>query len=40
MRVYAMISNTKENMQHFLSRGPILKSKLTVVLLKYMLMVL
>ena len=30
MRVYAMISNTKENMQHFLSRGPILKSKLTV----------
>ena len=30
MRVYAMISNTKENMQHFLSRGPILKNKLTV----------
>ena len=30
MRVYAMISNTKENMQHFLSKGPILKSKLTV----------
>ena len=30
MRVYAMISNTKKNMQHFLSRGPILKNKLTV----------
>ena len=30
IRVYAMISNTKENMDHFLSVGPIQTEKLTV----------
>ena len=30
MRVYAMISNSKENMQHFLSTGPLITDKLSV----------